>query len=253
MIERLELFRFGVDVVTTEQALAWVERMVNSAERGRILTLNATGMMMAEEDDFLRDYLGKAELVVADGQPLVWASPLFGARLPERVAGIDLVDQMAARAADEGWPVYLLGAEEATIEAAANELQRRHPGLKVAGHHHGFLGDRAADVADDIARSGASLLFVGMGMPRQERFLDDFWDRLDVDVAIGVGGTFEVITGHLRRAPGLMQRLGLEWVFRMIQEPRRLAGRYAATLFWLGRRTAPAAARHLMRRRPGRS
>ncbi|MEM9134106.1 MAG: WecB/TagA/CpsF family glycosyltransferase [Actinomycetota bacterium] len=248
-MSRIELFGFGVDAVTTEQALDWVAEQATGPGRGRILTLNATGMMIAEQDEFLARYAGTAELVVADGQPLVWASPLFGTRLPERVAGIDLVDRMAAQAADRGWPVFLLGAEEATIAEAARELERRHSGLKVAGHHHGFLGDSAAEVAAQIAASGASILFVGMGMPRQEQFIDGHWERLGVDVAIGVGGTFEVITGHLRRAPVLVQRLGLEWAFRMIQEPRRLAGRYGATLVWLLRRTAPAAGEHLLRRR----
>ncbi|MEL7208303.1 MAG: WecB/TagA/CpsF family glycosyltransferase [Actinomycetota bacterium] len=247
-MDRIELFGYEVDAVTTDEALDWVEQMATGDDRGRILTLNATGMMMAEDDAFLDSYLRRAELVVADGQPLVWVAPLFGHRLPERVAGIDLVDKMAAQAADRGWSVYLLGAEEDTIAAAAQELERRHPGLKVAGHHHGFLGDRAADVADEIARSGATLLFAGMGMPRQEQFIDQHWDRLGVDVAVGVGGTFEVITGRLRRAPSRVQRLGLEWAFRMSQEPRRLAGRYGATFLWLTRRSAPVMARRLLQR-----
>lgn len=244
-MHRTELFGYNVDAVTTDDALDWVEQMATGDDRGRILTLNATGMMMAEKDAFLDSYLRRAELVVADGQPLVWFSPLFGPRLPERVAGIDLIDQMVARAAEQGWPIYLLGAEETTIAAAARELEVRYPGLKVAGHHHGFLGDRGADVADEIARSGASLLFVGMGMPRQEQFLDTYWDRLGVDVAVGVGGSFEVLTGNLRRAPTLVQRLGLEWAYRMFQEPRRLAGRYGATFLWLIRRASPVAARRL--------
>lgn len=248
-MSRIELFGFGVDAVTTEQALEWVAEQATGPGRGRVLTLNATGMMIAEQDEFLGRYAEHAELVVADGQPLVWASPLFGTRLPERVAGIDLVDRMATLAAERGWPVFLLGAEEDTIAEAARELERRHAGLKVAGHHHGFLGDAADVVAEKIAESGASILFVGMGMPRQEQFIDSQWERLGVDVAIGVGGTFEVITGHLRRAPVIVQRLGLEWAFRMIQEPRRLAGRYGATLIWLIKRTAPAAVGHMLRRR----
>lgn len=247
-MSRLDLFGFGVDSVTTDDALAWVERMVTTADRGRIVTLNTTGMMMAEADDFLRCYVQNAELVVADGQPLVWTSPLFGPGLPERVAGIDLFDRMAAQAALRGWSIYLLGAEEQTIAHAARILQKRHPGLKVAGRHHGFLGDQTEEVVAEIAASGASLLFVGMGMPRQEQFLAAYWGQLGVDVAIGVGGTFEVITGNLQRAPAIIQRMGLEWAFRLCQEPRRLTGRYAATFLWLARRLAPAAASRLHRR-----
>ncbi|MEM8925129.1 MAG: WecB/TagA/CpsF family glycosyltransferase [Actinomycetota bacterium] len=247
-MSRIELFGVEVDAVTTDEAVDWVGAQVAGPGRGRILTLNATGMMMAEADEFLRRYVTEAELVVADGQPLVWASPLFATALPERVPGIDLLDRMMAEAAVNGWGVYLLGAEDETIKDAATRLERKHPGLTIVGYHNGFLGDAEAKVAAGIAASGADLLCVGMGMPRQERFLDAHWDDLGVSVAIGVGGTFEVITGRLRRAPGPVQKVGLEWAFRMIQEPRRLGGRYAATFFWLAKRTAPVAVRRLLSR-----
>lgn len=240
-MRRVNIYGVGVDQISAASAVDWVDQMVIAGNRARIVTLNTTGLMVAEQDPFFARYVENAQLVVADGQPLVWASSLAGQPLVGRVPGIDLVGELAARAADRGWSIYLLGAENATVEAAAKVLERRHPGLKVAGYHHGFLGDQTAEMAAEIAASGATLLFVGMGSPRQEQFIDQCWDDLGVTIAIGVGGTFEVLAGHLRRAPSWLQRIGLEWTFRMLQEPTRLCRRYAATLLWLARRTPRAA------------
>jgi len=236
---RVTLYGIDVDAVTVDETLAWVADMIARGRRGKVVTLNTTGLMLAERQPFFRRFVADADLVVADGQPLVWLSPLFGHRLPARVAGIDLIEQLAEQAARTHHSIYLLGAEPDTVATAAAELQSRHPGLAIAGAHHGFLGDGAAEVATAIADSGAAILLVGMGSPRQEEFIDTYWDRLGVNVAIGVGGSFEVLANRLARAPRWVQRLGLEWAFRMVQEPRRLTRRYADTLIWLVRRTAP--------------
>lgn len=247
-MNRINIYGVGVDRITAADAVNWADRTIADNGRGRIVTLNTTGLMVAETDPFFKGYVDEAELVVADGQPLVWASKLSADPLAERVPGIDLVNDLAARAADRGWSLFLLGSEEETIEDAANVLENRHPGLKIAGHHHGFLGDRTTEVAARIGRSGASILLVGMGSPRQERFIAQHWEELGVNVAVGVGGTFEVIAGRLRRAPALVQRIGLEWAFRMMQEPGRLVMRYASTMLWLTRRTPRAAYNRLRMR-----
>ncbi len=236
---RVTLYGIDVDAVTVDETLAWVASTIAEGRRGKVVTLNTTGLMLAERQPFFRRFVAEAELVVADGQPLVWLSPLFGRRLPARVAGIDLIERLADQAARDEHSIYLLGAEEDTVTTAAAELENRHPGLKIAGFHHGFLGDGASEVAVAIANSGASILLVGMGSPRQEEFIDTHWDELGVNIAIGVGGSFEVLANRLVRAPHWLQRLGLEWAFRMFQEPRRLTRRYADTFIWLVRRTAP--------------
>jgi N-acetylglucosaminyldiphosphoundecaprenol N-acetyl-beta-D-mannosaminyltransferase len=236
---RICLYGVDVDPVTLEEALQWITDAIAGGRRGRIVTLNTTGLMQAEQDQFFQEFVAKADLVVPDGQPLVWLAPLFGHRLPERVAGIDLLEQLADRAAGQGHSLYLLGAEDDTLATAASELIRRHPGLVVAGQHHGFLGDGAAEVAGAINASGAAILIVGMGSPRQERFIDDHWDKLGVNIAIGVGGSFEVLAKRVHRAPRWVQALGMEWAFRLLQEPRRLGRRYLETFLWLVKRTLP--------------
>lgn len=236
---RVTLYGIDVDAVTVDETLAWVASTIAEGRRGKVVTLNTTGLMLAERQPFFRRFVAEADLVVADGQPLVWLSPLFGHRLPARVAGIDLIERLAEQAARSHHSIYLLGAEQDTVATAAAELQHRHPGLEIAGSHHGFLGDGANEVALAIGNSGAAILLVGMGSPRQEEFIDTYWDQLGVNIAIGVGGSFEVLANRLVRAPRWMQRLGLEWAFRMLQEPRRLTRRYADTFIWLVRRTAP--------------
>lgn len=240
-MSRVRLYGTEVDAITVDGTLAWVARAIADGERRKIVTLNTTGLMLVERMPFYRDFVAGADLVVADGQPLVWLSPLFGPRLPTRVAGIDLIEQLAEQASRLGHSIYLLGAETDTVAAAATELLCRHPGLRIAGYHHGFLGDGAAEVARTIAASGANILLVGMGSPRQEQFIDTYWGELGVNIAIGVGGSFEVLAKRLHRAPRWVQRAGLEWAFRMFQEPRRLTGRYLETFIWLLRRTVPAA------------
>jgi N-acetylglucosaminyldiphosphoundecaprenol N-acetyl-beta-D-mannosaminyltransferase len=186
--------------------------------------------MMMRSDPNLQRFVDGASLVVADGQPLVWASNLQAESLPERVTGVDLVEQLCALAAREGVGVYFLGAKREVIETAANRLKERNPGLQIAGIADGYFGaDEAAERARAVRESGAKLLFVGMGVPRQEEFLESQWDELGVSLAVPVGGSFEVMAGTARRAPVFLQRIGMEWAFRLAQEPRRLWKRYLVT------------------------
>ena len=229
----------GVNIhnTTSDRLVDHVMASIKAGRRMRLVTLNTTGMMMVENNEFFRDFVDQAELVVADGQPLIWLSSMGGPNpLPERIPGIDLISRLAVAAGDEGLSIFLLGAEPDTVEHATQRLQQQHPSVKVAGYHHGFLADQAENVAADIRLSGASILFVAMGSPRQEEFVAEFWDELGVSLAIGVGGSFEVIAGRASRAPAWMQKFGLEWVHRASLEPRRLGPRYVATGIWLLKR-----------------
>src|SRR5262249_35786348 len=166
----------------------------------------------------------------ADGRPIVGASRLDGRPLPERVAGIALIDALAGRAARDGHGVYLLGARRPVVEAAARTLSARHPGLAISGVADGYFGAaEAPERACAVRRSGARILLLGMGVPRQEFFLEEQWDELGASVVIGVGGSFEILAGARRRAPHWCQRAGLEWLWRFAQEPRRLGPRYLVT------------------------
>jgi N-acetylglucosaminyldiphosphoundecaprenol N-acetyl-beta-D-mannosaminyltransferase len=230
LMPRIRVLNGAFDAITLPDAVEWAAATIRSGARGYICTVNVAILMMMRSDPRLQAFVDRAGLVVADGQPLVWASRALGTPLPARVAGIDLADALAARAQKDGFGVYLLGAQRDVIPAAARRLTERWPGLRLCGiADEEFSADLGRERARAIARSGANILLVGMGVPRQEYFIEDHWDELGVSVAVGVGGTFYVMAGVRRRAPAIVQRLGLEWLFRLGQEPRRLWRRYAVT------------------------
>jgi N-acetylglucosaminyldiphosphoundecaprenol N-acetyl-beta-D-mannosaminyltransferase len=234
---RVRILNGSFHVLTSADVIESVVSAIAAGERGYLCTVNVAILMAMRSDPGLQRFGERARWLVADGQPLVWASRLGGTPLPERVAGVDLVDRLCARAAREGFGVFLLGGTEHSVRAAAAMLGGKHPGLTISGTAHGYFSRREAPArAQAVAASGAKLLFVGMGAPRQERFIEEHWAELGVNVALGVGGSFDVVSGQRWRAPSLAQKLGLEWAFRAAQEPRRLLPRYVETnsrFIWL--------------------
>ena len=227
---RVPIFNGHFDPIALPDAVEAVTAMIRSRTRGWVATVNVAILMMMRSDPRLQAFVDGATLIVADGQPIVLASRWIASALPERVAGIDLLEGLLARAAREQFGVYLLGARPAVVSAAAGRLRERWPGLRLCGTADGYFTlDEAPERARAVARSGADLLIVGMGVPRQEYFLDTYWEQLGAMVAIGVGGSLDVLAGLRPRAPRAMQRLGLEWLFRLAQEPRRLWKRYLVT------------------------
>ncbi len=212
-------------------AIAHVMDALAAGRGGLMVTHNLDHVRRLGLDPEFRAICDRAELRVADGMPLVWAAALRGTPLPARVAGSSLMEPMAAAAAAAGRSVYLLGGSPGTAEAAAEELRRRHPSLRVAGVECppiGFDADPTAMAALEarLAASGADLVFVALGSPKQERIADALAHALPRAWWIGVGISFSFLCGDIVRAPRWMQRTGLEWVHRLAQEPRRLARRY---------------------------
>jgi len=156
---------------------------------------------------------------------VVWAGRFAGIRVPERVAGIDLMQSLWEVCEAEGWPVYFLGARQEVLDAFVTVVRKRHPDLVIAGARNGYFDDDAA-VAEEIRRSGARVVFVAISSPRKEVFLNEQLARMGPVLAVGVGGSFDVIAGLTRRAPRWMQVRGLEWFYRFLQEPERLRERY---------------------------
>ncbi len=229
-MKTVEILNGAFGCVTLEDTVDWARDWIASGQRGYVCTVNVAILMMMRANPNLQRFVDGASLVVADGQPLIWASYLQGDALPERVTGVDLVDELCELASEEGFGVYFLGARAEVIETAVANLKARHPGLEVCGVADGyFSAAEASERARAIRESGAKLLFVGMGVPRQEEFLENQWEELGVSLAIPVGGSFDVLAGKARRAPVLLQRLGMEWAFRLAQEPRRLWKRYLLT------------------------
>lgn len=225
MNARVAIFNGKFDPLTLAQAVEAVFAFIASGRRGWLCTVNVAGLMSMRTDARLQAFVDRAALVVADGQPLIWCARLFHGRLPARVAGVDMVDALCARAAMERERVFLLGAAADVIAQCADNLRSRHPGLQL-DYADGYFGCGDEEIARRIRASGARLLLVGMGMPRQEYFVEEQWERLGVSVAIGVGGSFDVWAGRRFRASPLLQSLGMEWLVRLLQEPRRLFARY---------------------------
>ena len=230
LLSRARILNSRFDQLTLPETVDLVTELVRSGERGYLCTVNVAILMMMRSNARLQRFVDEASIVVADGQPLIWASRLLSAPLRKRVAGVELVDALCERAEREGFGVYLMGARAQVVEAVANRLAGRYPSLRISGFAHGYFPLEASrERARAIAKSGAEMLFVGMGVPRQEYFLQDHWTELGVSLALGVGGSFDVLAGIRKRAPRLVQTIGLEWLFRLAQEPRKLWKRYLIT------------------------
>ena len=224
---RSELLGAPLDLLALEDAVEAVDATIDARRSLQHACVNAAKIVRLQKDEMLRDALWGCDLVTADGQGVVWAARLLGMDVPGRVAGIDLMEALLARAEQRGHRVYLLGARPAVLEDAVTEIRRRYPAISIAGRHHGYFSraDEARVVAD-VATSQPDLLFVALETPAKELFLARHRNVLRVPFAMGVGGAFDVLAGRRRRAPGWAQRMGLEWLFRLAQEPRRLARRY---------------------------
>ena len=225
-----DLFGIGVAAVTMDEVLPLVDAAIADRRPFQIGVVNAAKVVNMQRDPRLRDDVMASDIVLADGMSLVWASRLVGRPLPERVAGIDLMFRLLERAAEKGHRVFCLGATPEVLAAAVGRFRARHPQLIVAGTQHGYFGvEEEPRVAQAIAASRADIVFIAMTSPRKEQFLAQWSRQLDVPVWHGVGGSFDVAAGKVARAPILWQRLGLEWLYRVKQEPRRLWKRYLVT------------------------
>ena len=228
-MQRVRLLNGQFDPLTLPQTVDAVFGRLDAGQRGWLCTVNVAVLMTMRGDPRLQDFVDRAALVVADGQPLIWCASWLGQSLPERVTGVGLLEALCGRAASEGRRVYLLGATEEIVAKATQRLRGRHGNLRVESADGYFTQEEAGARADHVRTSGADILFVGMGVPRQERFIEEQWHRLGVGMAIGVGGSFDVVAGARARAPGWVQQIGMEWLFRLAQEPGRLFLRYLVT------------------------
>jgi N-acetylglucosaminyldiphosphoundecaprenol N-acetyl-beta-D-mannosaminyltransferase len=227
---RRALYGLQVDALTLDQAVERCMHAVSGDSAIEVGVVNAAKIVKMRMDPALADAVSSADLVLADGQSVVWASRFLGQPLPERVAGIDLFVALLAASESEDRSVYLLGATPEVLVRAVAEIRRRYPRLRIAGSRDGYFADTDAPaVAAEIRASGSDLLFLGMTSPKKELFCAQFGELTGAQVIHGVGGSFDVLAGVVRRAPRLWQVMGLEWLYRMLQEPRRLGPRYLQT------------------------
>jgi N-acetylglucosaminyldiphosphoundecaprenol N-acetyl-beta-D-mannosaminyltransferase len=219
-----------LDPVSLRQAVRRCTEAVDQGECLRIGMVNAAKVVTMSKNETLRQAVCACDLVLADGQAVVWASRLLGQPLPERVTGIDLFTELLGQAAARGDRVYFLGAKAEVGQAMLAEVRRRYPELVIAGYRDGYFEPgQDGEVADAIKQTSPDLLFIGISSPRKELFVQNFGELTGAKVVHGVGGSFDILAGITKRAPAWWQRHGLEWLYRALQEPVRLGRRYAAT------------------------
>ena len=229
--ERASLLGVEFDAITLNQAVKRCVDFCRHPDNFHIVTtINASHLCMMQRDAELVKACSAADMVVADGMPVVWAIRASGQQMPERVPGIDLMDVLLKVAASNELRVYFLGAQQHVVEKLALLYKARFPGLQIAGFRNGYFGpDEHKAIVDEIRASGAHILFIGLPSPFKEIWSERYRDQLQVPVILGVGGSFDVLAGFIRRAPRLFQSLGLEWFWRLMMEPRKLWRRYLST------------------------
>lgn len=234
---RQEVLGCAVDNLDMDETVEVIAGFVASGRAHQHVVINADKVVKAAHDPGLARIIAACDLVNADGMPVVWASRLLGQPLKGRVTGIDLFVRLLGEAEVRGWSVYFLGAREAVLQEVMRRARERHPLLDIAGARNGYWSpDEEAGVVADIARARPRLLFVAISSPRKEEFLARHQAAMGVPFAMGVGGSFDVFAGLVRRAPLWMQRTGFEWFYRFLQEPRRMFRRYFIDdmeFFWL--------------------
>ena len=228
MAERVNILGVDVDAVTMAEAVDVVRRAMDTRVGIMVATANAEMLMRATHDEELRRILNASALVVPDGAGTVWAARHLGHAMPERVAGYDLAQELLRCAPAEGRRVYFFGSAPGVAEKAKAKAEQLYPGIEIVGVRNGFFSpaDNAAIIAE-IRAARPDLLLVALGVPKQEKWIAAHLAELDVPVAIGVGGTLDVMAGVMKRAPYWMQRAKLEWLFRGLMQPKR-AGRLLA-------------------------
>ncbi len=231
-LRSISILGVRVDDVTYEEALAHVEHWVASGGAHQIATVNVEFIMEARRNPAFRQVLAEASLCVPDGVGVLWAARRQDRPLRERVAGVDMVERIAARGGERGWRIYFLGAAPGVAERAAKVLAERYPGLKIAGCYAGSPRPEEEDqIVGWVRGARPDVLFVAYGAPRQDLWIARNQARTGVPVAAGVGGAFDFIAGVTQRAPGWIQQAGLEWLHRLVREPWRLQRQMAIPCF----------------------
>jgi len=225
----IRLFGVSMHAWSMEKTVETIRERLARGEFTQHVVVNVAKLVNMQSDTVLAESVASCDIVNIDGAGVVAGGWLLGEAIPERVAGVDLFYQLLAMAEQSRRSVYLLGAKETIIEETVNRVRHDYPDLKIAGYHHGYFWDDETEVVRDISSSGAEMLFVAITSPKKENFINKWRADLGVKFVMGVGGTFDVVAGHVKRAPLWMQKIGFEWLYRVIQEPRRMWRRYLVT------------------------
>jgi len=227
---RVDFFGVNIDLFTMEETLAKISEFIETRQCIQHVVVNVAKLVYAQKDVELKKIINSCGLVNVDGAGIVLGAKFLGINIPERVTGIDLMQNLIQYSSKKGYKVYFFGAEEDILRKVINNYQQKYPELIITGYRNGYyLPEEEENIALDIKNSGADILFVAMGSPKKEIFLNKYMNTMEVPFTMGVGGSFDVIAGKVKRAPDWAQKLNSEWIFRLVQEPRRMWKRYLIT------------------------
>ena len=227
---RVKVLGCPITKLDLEDFVASAEEFIRSKRPHYIAVVNVAKIVKMRSDKELEQSIRSAQLVGADGVPLVWASRLLGNPLPGRVNGTDLMYRLLERADENGYRIFFFGAKEEVLQRVLQRVRIDYPGIKIAGFHHGYFSkEQESSIVRKICEAQADMLFIAFGTPKKELWVKQYLSAMGVPVVHGVGGSFDVLAGEIPRAPLWMQRNGLEWLFRLLREPRRMWRRYLIT------------------------
>lgn len=228
-MKRIEFLKAPMDIATMQETVSFIESRIEQKQFLQHVVVNVAKIVNMQKDPVLAESVKACEVINIDGMGVVFGARFLGHEVPERVAGVDLFHELLAMSAKRDFPVFLLGATEEVVSKTVSKVKAQNPNLNIAGYNDGYFWDDEEAVVTKIRESGAKLLFVAITSPKKENFINKWQDKLGVDFVMGVGGTFDVVAGKVKRAPQWMQKAGLEWLYRVIQEPGRMWKRYLIT------------------------
>ena len=228
MTKKINFLNIPIDAITMQETLQKVENAIVDKNQIHHTVVNAGKIVLIQTDKELEKSVIGADIINADGQAIVWAANLLGQKLPERVSGIDLMEELVKRSFEKGYKCYFFGAKEEVVTKLVNIYKKQYSRNIIAGYRNGYFEKNEEEhIAKEISDSGANILFVAITSPKKEIFLNSYKKHLqDVNFIMGVGGSFDVIAGKVKRAPIWMQNFGMEWLYRVFQEPKRMWKRY---------------------------
>jgi len=227
--ERVNFLGLPIDNLSMDETIDRIDRIIEERKISQHVVINALKTVQAHHDNRIRDIIKDCDLINADGQAVVWASKILGVPLKERVAGVDLMQRLVVEAAENGWSIFCLGATKEVNDKVLEIYRTRYPELTIQGHHGYFSAKEEKRIADTIRESNSDILLLGISSPMKELFINKYLQDMRVPFCMGVGGSLDIVAGKTRRAPVWMQKNGLEWLYRVYQEPGRMWKRYATT------------------------
>lgn len=224
--KRISFLGCSLDNLDADESIKFIDSRISRGIFTQHVVVNVAKLINMRKDKELYESVNNCDLINVDGMGVLWGANLLGHRIKERVAGIDLFTDLLKLSENKNYPIFLLGSKKNIIERTTQIISDGYPHLNIAGYHHGYFWEEEEKIVEKIKRSGAKLLFVAITSPKKENFINKWTSELGVDFVMGVGGTFDVISGEVTRAPKIMQKIGLEWFYRLLQEPRRMWKRY---------------------------